>query len=107
MTHHVYERGAQNERTSLAWTRTGLALLVAAILAARLGAERLGAAALLAGGIAGATAITVLVITRARYRAAHLALHDDRELPDGVLPGAVAAIVVVLACVEIAYALTA
>ena len=37
-----YDPGLQNERTSLAWTRTGLALLVAVLLASRITLGELG-----------------------------------------------------------------
>jgi putative membrane protein len=102
---HPYDVGAQNERTSLAWTRTGLALLVGVVLAVRLTADRLGIAVALFASVMLPVAVGVLVMAARRYRAAHSALHAGRALPSGRLPGLVAAMTCLLGVLEIAYAL--
>jgi putative membrane protein len=109
MTTHdrAFDDGAQNERTSLAWTRTGLALLLAVILASRLTAEALGLAAVFFGAIVAPAALAVLIMAHRRYRTAHRSLHAGRALPDGRLPALAATVTLLLAILEIAYAITA
>ncbi|HEU0041223.1 MAG TPA: DUF202 domain-containing protein [Jiangellaceae bacterium] len=102
---HPYDVGAQNERTSLAWTRTGLALLVGVVLAVRLTADRLGNVAALFASAMVPAAVGVLVMATRRYRAAHAALHAGRALPSGRLPALVAAVTCLLGLLEITYAL--
>ncbi|MBB5786585.1 YidH family protein [Jiangella mangrovi] len=107
MTEETYDRGAQNERTALAWIRTSLALLVGVVLASRLAAEPLGPAAVVFGLVVAPVALLVLVLARRRYRRSHEALHADRALPDGKLPGLVALVTLLLGVLEIAYAIAA
>lgn len=101
----TYDPGAQNERTSLAWTRTALALFVGVVLAARLAADPLGVFALGFGVLVAPLAIIVLLLARRRYRHAHDALHREDALPDGRLPALVAVVTMLLAALELAYAL--
>lgn len=105
MRSKLYDSGAQAERTSLAWTRTGLAVLVATLLTARLAAERLGVFAVIAASAGSLAAIASLVLARRRYRRAHSALVTNKVLPDGMLPALVAAIACLLGVIEICYAL--
>ncbi|TDD66099.1 DUF202 domain-containing protein [Jiangella aurantiaca] len=105
MTERTYDHGAQNERTALAWTRTALALLVGVVLASRLAAEPLGPAAMVFGLAVAPVALLILVLARRRYRRSNEALHADRALPDGKLPALVALVTLLLAALEIAYAL--
>lgn len=105
MSERTYDRGAQNERTALAWTRTALALLVGVVLASRLAAESLGPAAVVFGLVVAPASLLVLVLARRRYRRSHEALHGARALPDGKLPGLVALVTLLLAALEIAYAM--
>lgn len=100
------ENGAQNERTALAWTRTGLALLLAVVLASRLAAEPLGVAALVFGALSAPVAIVILVLARRRYGSARRRLHDRRPLPDGRLPALATAATLLLVVLEIAYAMS-
>lgn len=97
MTDH---RGAQAERTSLAWTRTGLALLVAVLIAMRLSAERLGVLAVILASAGSIAAVGALALAQRRYRNARAVANDAR------LPALVAAVTFVLAAMEIGYALT-
>ncbi|NED95923.1 DUF202 domain-containing protein [Phytoactinopolyspora alkaliphila] len=105
-TDRAFDDGAQNERTSLAWTRTGLALLLAVVLASRLTAEPLGLGALVFGVVAAPAAVAVLVLAHRRYRVAHRSLHEGRALPDGRLPALATAVTLLLAFVEVVYALS-
>ncbi|RIQ31045.1 DUF202 domain-containing protein [Jiangella rhizosphaerae] len=104
MVDRTYDPGAQNERTALAWTRTALALLVGVVLATRLAAEPLGPAAVVFGLLVAPVALAILLLARRRYRRSHEALHTDRSLPDGKLPALVALVTLLLAALEIAYA---
>ncbi len=105
MIGRTFDPGAQNERTSLAWTRTGLAVLMAAVLAARLTAGRLGGLAVVVGALAVPAGLAVLVLAVRRYQAAHRALHGGGPLPDGRLPALIAAAVLLVGVLEVAYAL--
>lgn len=105
MEARTHDHGAQNERTALAWTRTALALLVGVVLATRLAAEPLGPAAVVFGLLVAPVALLILVLARRRYRLSHEALHAERVLPDGKLPALVALVALLLAVLEIAYAL--
>lgn len=102
----TFDSGAQNERTSLAWTRTALALLVGVVLATRLAAEPMGAVAVAFGAVVAPVAGVILVMARRRYKRAHVALHHEASLPDGRLPAMVAVVTALLAVLEVAYALT-
>jgi putative membrane protein len=50
-------------------------------------------------------ALLVLLLARRRYRRSHEALQAARALPDGKLPGLVALVTLLLAALEIAYAI--
>ena len=104
MVDSPYDPGLQNERTSLAWTRTALALVVAVLLAARITLAELGALAVAFTIFTVPLAIGVLVSASRRYRSAHRALHAPASsLPDARLPAAVAVLVLSLALIELAY----
>lgn len=99
----LQDEGAAPERTTLSWTRTALALIVAALLAARLLGAEIGWLAL---GVAAALAPLALVIllgARRRYRRATVALTGAHTPADGMLPTLVTLMVVLLAVVEVAY----
>ncbi|GAA5161542.1 DUF202 domain-containing protein [Ornithinimicrobium tianjinense] len=99
--------GLPQERTALAWRRTGLALVAGALGIGRLTMETLGTGVLLPAGIAAALALWVVGVTLrgGRYAAAHPdEPHFDRVLVDGRVPGVVTAIVVGLALGELASA---
>src|SRR5690606_15397845 len=92
----LFDPGAPIERTSLAWTRTALALLVGVAIVARITVAQLGLIAVVVAVVVAPIAALALVLGRRRYEAANkvLASNDPhRTLPDGRLPGLVTAVV--------------
>jgi putative membrane protein len=100
----VWDTGLQNERTSLAWTRSTLACLGCGLLLARLAAGM--------HWIFGTViAMTVLVLaalagraTRHRYHHAAHALINGDHLPDGLLPALTATLTLIIAIAAVALA---
>lgn len=101
----IFDPGLQPERTSLAWRRTGLAMLVGSLTAARILSETLGAWAATIG-LAGAVAAGVLLFTvHRRYAAHHSALMRAGErapIAGGVLVALTALFAVVAGLVSLA-----
>jgi uncharacterized membrane protein YidH (DUF202 family) len=92
--------GLQNERTALAWNRTGLALLGVAAVVVRLRLERPGVLAMITVAVCTLLCLGVLIASIRRYRAAHT--HPaGRSGIDARLPTAVVALIVVLAVIEL------
>ncbi|MEV0678973.1 DUF202 domain-containing protein [Actinosynnema sp. NPDC050436] len=91
------DRGAQNERTALAWQRTALAMIAGSAVLARLTVPRVGLAAVVGMGVTAALGIVVLVAARWRYREGRRGRRTG-----AVLPAAVAAGTVVMVLVELA-----
>jgi uncharacterized membrane protein YidH (DUF202 family) len=91
-----WDPGLQNERTALAWMRSGLALLVAALVLARISAELRTTVGL--GLSAGCVILAAGVVTAAprRYERAAVALHERRPLPDGRVNAAMSALAALL-----------
>lgn len=104
---HQRDPGAQQERTTLAWRRTGLTLVVGALTIGRLGVESLGPVVVVP---------TILAVTLAGWVAAH-ALRTRRlarphpgepafsVLADGRLPAVLAVVLGMLGAGEVASAL--
>ena len=90
-----FDPGLQPERTALAWRRTALALVVAAVVGIRVLPSLLGVWAIVPAGAGLILAVVVLVASHRRYREQHgrlTAADSDRiALPDGRLPALVAA----------------
>jgi putative membrane protein len=89
----IWDEGLQNERTSLAWTRSILSCFGCALLLARLAANTnwiLGAAIALA---ALALALAAVRVSARRYRKAASALSAGQPLPDGTLPAIIVLLV--------------
>ncbi|UPK74600.1 DUF202 domain-containing protein [Nocardioidaceae bacterium SCSIO 66511] len=61
-------RGAQNERTALAWNRTALSVVVTAAIVSRLAIESIGPIALLAVVVAVPVSVWIVLGSRRRYR---------------------------------------
>ncbi len=80
----VWDRGLQLERTSLAWTRSALAMLGAGALVVRLLATRDQPVVAVSCAVALVVmAAAVLVLAARRYRHADAALREGGMLPDG------------------------
>lgn len=97
MTNQPTRPGAAPERTTLAWRRTGLALLVASLTIARLTLDAVGPVLAVP---AAATAVLALWVVLEARRARH-----GVTLLDGRLPGVVAVAVAALATAEVVSAL--
>jgi uncharacterized membrane protein YidH (DUF202 family) len=96
--------GLQQERTVLAWRRTGLALAVAALLIARLTVQALGPVAVVLGILCAVAAAWVVLTTLRRGRFSRTSSVDsafDAVLHDGRAPAALAAIAAVVCSVEV------
>lgn len=108
MTAPARDPGLQQERTALAWRRTGLTLVVGALGIGRLTMDTLGSVVLVPAAVVAALAAWVVLVTlrRGRYAAAHPhEPHFDRVLVDGRVPALVAVLVAALAVGELAAAL--
>ncbi|RUQ98346.1 DUF202 domain-containing protein [Labedella endophytica] len=90
-----FDPGLQPERTALAWRRTALALVVAAVVGIRVLPTLLGDWAMIPAGAGLVLAVIVLLASHRRYREHHVRLttstSDRIALPDGALPALVAA----------------
>jgi uncharacterized membrane protein YidH (DUF202 family) len=97
-----WDAGVQNERTALAWQRTGLALFGATIVAGRLGMRDWPMATVLALAPTLLLSVAMMRLAGRRYRHAHAARHDRRQGPGGRLPFAAAAAVTLLGLAALA-----
>lgn len=100
--------GLQQERTALAWRRTGLALVVGALTVGRLTMDTLGSGVVLPAAVALLLATWVVGVTlrSRRYAVAHPEEpHFDRLLRDGRVPAVVALVAGALALGELVSAL--
>ena len=103
----IWDRGVQNERTSLAWTRSILSCFGCALLLARLAANTswiIGAVIALA---ALALALAAVRVSARRYRQAASALSADEPLPDGTLPAIIVALVLLIGGAAVVFILVA
>jgi len=81
-----FDPGLQVERTSLAWTRTALALALAGAVVTRLTFDRLGVVAVTLGLVAVGSAVATATLAGARYRRATVSLGQSGTLPtDGAV----------------------
>ena len=97
-----WDAGVQNERTALAWQRTGLALFGAILVAARLGLTRWPLVTVVALAPSLALSVAMLHLAGRRYRQAQTALHDMRPGPGGRLPFVAATAVTLLGLAALA-----
>jgi uncharacterized membrane protein YidH (DUF202 family) len=101
---NLWDRGAQPERTALAWSRTTLALIVAGLLCVRLAPSPAGAA-VAAAVVCGGAALQ-LRRTRAQLRIRHRRLRSGGSVAD---PGSIlltTALTVLLGAVGLLIALS-
>ena len=100
---------APQERTALAWRRTGLALLVGSLTIGRLTLDALGPAVVVPTvvGVAAAGWVVVLALRARRPARPHPGEPGFSVLADGRLPAVVAALVGGLALGELLAALAA
>jgi putative membrane protein len=80
----IWDEGLQNERTSLAWTRSILSCFGCALLLASLAFAAL------------ALALAAVQVSARRYRKAASALSAGEPLPDGTLPAIIVALVLLI-----------
>ncbi len=99
----VRDPGMQQERTTLAWRRTGLALLVGSLTIGRLTLDSLGSAVVIPTVITASLALYVLADTLRQHRLAHV--HPEEPgfsvLRDGRLVVVVSTVIGVLALGEV------
>lgn len=104
-----WDAGLQPERTALAWRRTALALVVAAVVSGRLLTVTFGMGALVPSALGLVAASATLVLSQRRYRYVHEQLTASASyripLTDGRLIGLTALIIVVGACAGLAVVL--
>ncbi|MGI5243020.1 DUF202 domain-containing protein [Dactylosporangium sp. CA-139066] len=100
----VRDPGLQAERTTLAWSRTALALAGASLLAARALAAVVGVAAAVPAVAGGLAALAVVVAARRRYRRWTAAGRTERP---GVSNAALACVATLLGAAALAACLTA
>ena len=96
--------GLQQERTALAWRRTGLALVVGALTIGRLTMDTLGSSVLIPAAAAAVLAAWVVSVTLrgGRYALTHPDEPSfDRILRDGRVPAVVATVTASLAVGEL------
>jgi putative membrane protein len=96
--------GLQQERTALAWRRTGLALVVGALTVGRLTMGTLGSAVLVPTLVAAALSAWVVSVTLRGKRYAHAHPDEpsfDRILRDGRVPAVVVVVTMSLALGEL------
>lgn len=103
MTRVVRDRGAQQERTTLAWRRTGLSLVIGALTIGRLTLDSLGTLVVVPTVLAASLALWVVVVAL-RTRHSTTPAGDEPSfsiLTDGRLPAVVAGVVGALAAGEL------
>jgi uncharacterized membrane protein YidH (DUF202 family) len=101
----MFDSGLQPERTTLAWRRTAISLLVGSVVAARLLAGGLGWWAIAVGATGLTVAGTVWALAADRGRRATRALAENELMPGGGLLLFLGVFVAVTAAVGVVYVL--
>lgn len=96
-----WDAGVQNERTALAWQRTGLALFGATVVAGRFGMRHWPVATALALAPTLLLSAAMMRLAGVRYRRTRAATLDE-ERPSGRLPFAASAAVTLLGVAALA-----
>ena len=105
------DTGRAQERTALAWQRTGLALLLGAVTVARLALDHLGPAVVVPAAVSAAAALWVVTRGSRGRQPASVPGADPTHRPgfavlrDGRMPAVVAATLAALALGEVVAAL--
>jgi uncharacterized membrane protein YidH (DUF202 family) len=102
----IWESGAQNERTGLAWQRTTLSGLACSLIVARLLMPVSVVLSIAVAATALATAVVLAALSRQRYASNHRALLSNRPLDDARLYLAVTIQVTVTGTAALVYALS-
>ena len=98
--------GLQPERTALAWSRTGLAVVAGSLLGGRLLAPHVGVAGLVLGAAGVGLGLALLVAAPARERRHARRAHPARLRPGGGLLAALAAAAALLGVVGVVIVLS-
>lgn len=99
-----FDPGLQAERTSLAWTRTALSIVAGSLVAARVLPGRVGDWILIPALLALAASMLLIWWAHRRYRAVTASLAREglrAPIANGLLPGVLAAVVVIIGVVSI------
>jgi putative membrane protein len=99
------DRGLAPERTALAWLRTAMSVLVAALVLVRFAAQRNVVLAAASAALAIPLSATVAVFASRRFIRAERRFKDGGRVPDGVLPAALTALAALMGVVGIGYVL--
>jgi len=105
MSDSLWDAGAQNERTRLAWQRTALSGLACSLLVARLLATVSIPAAVLIGAAAVLSTAGLAVVSSQRYAENQAALHARRPTADGRAPLVVTTLTALTAVASLTYVL--
>ncbi|MBA8825111.1 putative membrane protein [Saccharopolyspora lacisalsi] len=100
-----WDIGLQNERTTLAWSRTALSFVVGGLVVVRFIAHSSTTLAIVFAAVTLPLAVVITWLAWRRYRRGQHRLHGRSPLPDGALPGAVAALAVLVGIIGIVYVL--
>jgi uncharacterized membrane protein YidH (DUF202 family) len=99
------DTGLQVERTALAWLRTGLAIVVVALVAFRFTAHHSLPLALGVAAVIAPLGLVAIWLAWRRYRTSAASLATGKPLPGGVLPATMTAVAVLTGALGLAYAL--
>jgi uncharacterized membrane protein YidH (DUF202 family) len=100
-----WDTGLQVERTALAWLRTGLALIVVALIAFRFAAQRNLALALGMVVVIAPLGLLAIWLAWRRYRTSAASFAKGEPLPGGLLPATMTAVTVLTGALGLVYVL--
>lgn len=97
------DRGLQPERTALAWLRTAMSVLVAALVLVRVAGQRNAVLAAASAVLALPLSAMVAVLAWRRFVRAKRRFQGGGQLPDGLLPAALTVLAALMGVVAIGY----